>query len=102
MRNVAYAVRFLCEIAAVVAFVWHGWVVQGLVIGAAIVVFWGLFVSPKAPRRLEDPLRLVSELVIFAGAAISFAEVGQTVIAVVFAVCAVGSALSVRRWPEPV
>lgn len=97
-----YAVRFLCEIAAVVAFVWHGWVVLGILVGAAVIVFWGLFVAPKAPRRLRDPLRLVAELVIFLGATAAFVEVGQSGVAIVFGVCAVLSAGLVRRWPEPV
>jgi hypothetical protein len=102
MKNIAYALRFLCEIAAVVAFVWHGWFLLGAAIGAAVILFWGFFVAPKAPRRLRDPLRLVSELVIFLGATAAFVEVGQDVVALVFGVCAVGSAGVVRRWPEPV
>ncbi|HTR32642.1 MAG TPA: YrdB family protein [Gaiellaceae bacterium] len=102
MRNAALTVRFLCEIAAVVAFVWHGWPLEGVAVGAAVIVFWGVFVAPKAPRRLADPLRLVSELVIFGGAAVAYVEVGQTVLAVVFGVLALATALLVRRWPEPV
>ncbi len=49
-----------------------------------MILFWGFFVSPKAPRRLRDPLRLVSELVIFLGATAAFVEVGQTAVALVF------------------
>jgi hypothetical protein len=102
MKNAVYAIRFLCEVAAVVAFVWHGWIWQGIAIGCAVILFWGFFVAPKAPRRLRDPLRLVSELVIFLGATAAFVEVGQHVVALVFGVCAVCSAGLVRRWPEPV
>jgi hypothetical protein len=102
MKNAVYTIRFLSEIAAVVAFVWHGWVVTGILIGAGVIVFWGVFVAPKAPRRLGDPLRLVSELVIFLGATAAFVEVGQNLVAIVFGVCAVLSAGLVRRWPEPV
>jgi Protein of unknown function (DUF2568) len=102
VKNTVYAIRFLCEIAAIVAFVWHGWVVAGILIGGAVILFWGFFVAPKAPRRLRDPLRLVSELVIFVGATAAFVEVGQSLVALVFGVCAVGSAGLVRRWPDPV
>ena len=97
MRNASLTVRFLCEIAAVVAFVWHGWVLEGILVGAAVVVFWGVFVAPKAPRRLSDPLRLVAELVIFAGATVAYVEVGQTAVAVVFGVLALATAVLVRR-----
>jgi hypothetical protein len=102
MKNIVYAVRFLCEIAAIVAFVWHGWLVTGVLVGAAVIVFWGAFVAPKAPRRLRDPLRLISELVIFGGATVAFVEVDQTAVAIVFAVCALTSLALVRRWPDPV
>jgi hypothetical protein len=54
-----------------------------------------------ARRRLRDPLRLVVELVIFGLATVAFAEAGQTVIAVIFAVAAVASAGLSRRYPAP-
>jgi hypothetical protein len=94
-------VRFGCEIAAVVAVVWWGWPVLGIVAGAVVIAVWGALVAPKARRRLGDPLRLVVELAIFGLATVAFAEVGQTVIAVVFAVAAVVSAGLSRRYPAP-
>jgi hypothetical protein len=95
------ALRFACEVAAVVAVVWWGWPVIGIAAGIAVIVFWGAFVGPKARRRLKDPLRLVSELVIFAVATGAYAAVGQAVVAVVFAVASLTTALLVRRWSEP-
>jgi hypothetical protein len=96
------AVRFACELAALAALAWWGWPLAG--IGAAIVVavIWGLFVAPRARRRLPDPYRLGVELVIFAFATAGFWVVGRHTVAVVFPVAAVGSALLVRVWPEPV
>lgn len=96
------ALRFACEIAAVVALVWWGWPILGIAAGIVVIVFWGTFVSPKAPRRLPDPVRLLSELVIFALATVAYLAVGQTVVGIVFAVAAVLTAFLVRRWPEPV
>jgi hypothetical protein len=95
-------VRFACEIAAIVGLVWWGWPVIGVVLGLAVILFWGTFIGPKARRRLPDPLRLVCELAIFAGATAAYVAVGQAAVAVVFAVAAVATALFVRRWPEPV
>jgi hypothetical protein len=94
-------VRFGCEIAAVVAVVWWGWPVLGIVAGAVVILLWGAWVAPKAKRRLSDPARFVLELVIFGLATVAFAEVGQTVIAVGFAVAAVVSAALSRRYPPP-
>ena len=46
--------------------------------------------------------RLLVELVIFASAIVAFYEAGSTTLAAVFGVLAVGSAVLVRVWPEPV
>ncbi len=102
MRVLSLGVRFACEVASVVAFVWLGWPAFGWLVGLAVVLFWGTYVGPRAPRRLRDPLRFVSELVIFAGATAAFVEVGQVVGATIFAVAAVVTAALVRVWPEPV
>jgi hypothetical protein len=101
MSWLIHGVRFGCEIAAVVAVVWWGWPVLGIVAGAVVIAVWGALVAPKARRRLRDPLRLVVELAIFGLATLAFAEVGQTVIAIVFAVAAVVSAGVSRRYPAP-
>jgi hypothetical protein len=95
------AVRFACEIAAVVALVWWGWLWLGILLGAATIAVWGAWVAPKAQRRLPDPYRLVLELAIFALATIAFVEVGQTTLGVVFAAAALISAGLSRRFPAP-
>jgi hypothetical protein len=94
-------VRFACEIAAVVAVVWWGWPVWGVVAGVCVVAVWGLWVAPKSARRLSDPARLVVELVIFALAAVGYAAVGQVALAIVFAVAAAATAGLSRRYPAP-
>jgi hypothetical protein len=99
MKWVVGAVRFACEIAAVVALVWWGWVWLGILLGASTIAVWGAWVAPKAQRRLPDPYRLVLELAIFALATIAFVNVGQTTLAIVFAVAAVATAGLSRRFP---
>jgi hypothetical protein len=94
-------VRFACEIAAVVALVWWGWPVLGIVAGALLIVVWGVLVAPKSTRRLRDPARIVLELVLFAAATAAFVSVGQTVLAIVFAVAAASTAALSRRFPPP-
>jgi hypothetical protein len=96
-----HGVRFACEIAAVVAVVWWGWPVAGIIAGAVVILLWGAWVAPKSRRRLPDPARIVLELVIFGAATAAFVSVGQTVVAIVFAVAAVVSAGLSRRFPAP-
>ena len=101
MRSANLLLRFACEIAAVVGLVWWGWPWAGLVLGALAVAFWGTFIGPRSPRRLRDPLRLLCELVIFAGATAAYVAVGEVPLAVVFAALALLTACLVRVWPEP-
>jgi hypothetical protein len=102
MKALNLTVRFACEIAALVAFVWWGWPLVGWVVALAVAVIWGLVVAPKATHRLPDPSRLLVELVIFASATVAFYETAGTAVAAVFGVLAVVSAGLVRLWPEPV
>jgi hypothetical protein len=96
-----HGVRFACEVAAVVAFVWWGWPVAGIIVGAVVIAVWGAWCAPKAKRRLPDPVRLLVELTIFALAAVASIEVGQSALAVVFAAAAVLTAGLSRRIPAP-
>lgn len=101
MKMLNLAVRFACEIAALVAFVWWGWPLVGWLVALGVAVMWGLVVAPKASHRLPDPPRLLVELVIFASAIVAFYEAAGSAVAGVFGVLAVVSACLVRVWPEP-
>jgi hypothetical protein len=88
-------IRFLLELAMLVALGWVGgeigssWPVSVLLAIALPVlaaVVWGMFIAPKAPRRLTDPAKLAVELVLFAAAAMGLAIVGHLVLAAVLAV----------------
>jgi hypothetical protein len=97
--------RFACELAALAGVAWFGWGVSpvlGAVFPLVVAVVWGLWIAPKARRRLPDPARFVVELVVFAVATAAFSSVGQPVVAAGFAVAAVVTAALVRVWPEPV
>lgn len=88
-------VRFLLELAMLVALGWVGgeigssWVVRVLLAVAfplLAAVVWGMFIAPKAPRRLADPAKLLVEVVLFAAAVVGLAVVGHPVLAAVLAV----------------
>jgi hypothetical protein len=88
-------VRFLLELAMLVALGWVGGeigssvvvrVLLAIVFPLVAAVVWGVFVAPKAPRRLTDPAKLLVEIVLFSAAAGGLAVVGHPVLAAVLAV----------------
>ena len=100
LRGLALAVRFACEIGAVVAAaVWGADVTDGAVSVIVAVVaalsacaVWGLWVAPKSPRRLADPARAGVELVVFGAAVAALCVAGHVAWGVALAVAAVVSA----------
>ena len=88
-------VRFLLELAMLVALGWVGgeigssWVVRVLLAIAFPLVaaaVWGVFIAPKAQRRLTDPAKLLVELMLFGAAVVGLALVEHPVLAAVLAV----------------
>ncbi|AMM33246.1 hypothetical protein SA2016_2579 [Sinomonas atrocyanea] len=79
------ALAFLLEVAALGAF-WYigsrlapaaGGAVAGLVLAGAFAVAWGLFMAPKARRRISWPRRPLVGLAAFAAAGLAAAACGQ-------------------------
>jgi hypothetical protein len=75
--SVLLAVRFVAELAMLAALAWGGFHLAGdtaLRLGLAVVLpvtaagVWGLWVAPRATRRLKDPARAVVELMLFIAA----------------------------------
>jgi len=94
LRAVSATLRFLLELAALAAVAYWGVAVgegivqQGaLAVGAVVLLagIWGLFVAPKAVRRLGDPGRLLVELAVFGVGLGALLSVGQVVVGSVFA-----------------
>ena len=93
------AIRFLCEVAAVLAVAYWGfrsgpgparWGLA-LLAPAAVIVVWLLFVTPDPVMELARPLQVAIELGVWAAAAAALLATGHLTIAVVFAILAVGS-----------
>jgi hypothetical protein len=83
------ALRFCLELAALATQAYWGATADTplwplIAVGAPLVVaaFWGRFMSPKAPRRLHDPLRLAAEIVIFGLTAVLLLDRGHTPLAI--------------------
>ncbi|HUH07075.1 MAG TPA: YrdB family protein [Egibacteraceae bacterium] len=109
MKSANLAVRLFLELAALAALGYWGWVTADGAVArlaqavAAPVLFalaWGLFISPKAPRRLADPVRLIAEIALFGLAAGALAAAGRSTAAVLFAIT-VGAHLALMvRWSQ--
>jgi hypothetical protein len=104
LRAVSAGLRFLLELAGLAAVAYWGVTVGdgllqqvSLAVGAVVLLagVWGLFVAPKAGRRLGDPLRLVVELVVFGVAVGALLSVGAVVVGLVFGVLVVVSEVTV-------
>jgi hypothetical protein len=98
-------VRFLLELAMLVALGWVGgeigssWLVSvplAIAFPVLAAVIWGMFIAPKAPRRLTDPAKLLVELVLFSAAAVGLALVGHPVLAAVLAATFVANTAVLR------
>lgn len=77
--------RFLLEVCGLTALSYWGfraadgameWIL-GIGAPLAMAVVWGLFMSPKAPIRSEDPIRVAAEIAIFGAAVAGLAGAGR-------------------------
>lgn len=105
-RGAMLVFRFAIELVTLGVLAWTGASAGGglgvriiLAIGLPVVliVIWGLVMAPTARRRLRDPARLATELLLFLASAAALATVGHVVPASVYAVVAVGAAFLTRR-----
>jgi hypothetical protein len=67
VRYANVALRFFLELDALAALAYWGvtvdsplWPLFAVAAPLLMAVFWGQFMSPKAPRPLHDPLRLAA------------------------------------------
>jgi len=97
--------RFLTELAllavlAVVVIRTHGLLGVRVGLAALAVVaaaaIWGLWIAPRARRRLPDPWRLILEIVLFGLATAGLVVQHDLIAAVIFAVITIGVAALIR------
>jgi uncharacterized protein DUF2568 len=108
LRALNLAARFGLELCLLAALAVWGFsldsslakVVAGLGAPLAAAIVWGFFVSPKAPRRLQDPGRLVLELVLFAAGTAALAATGHAVLAVAFAAAVIANEALLFVWDQ--
>jgi hypothetical protein len=104
MRAANEVARFVLELLALAAFGYSAaqltdGLIRFLIAAAAIVVaaaFWGVFVAPKSPRRLRDPVRLVVEVVFFGAAGGSLVATGSWWLGLALAAAGIANAVVLR------
>ncbi|WP_410595934.1 YrdB family protein [Amycolatopsis sp. lyj-23] len=105
LSGVVLTVRFLTELALLGGLALAGTplgsgvalaVVDAVLLPAAAAALWGLFVAPRARRRLPEPARFLLEFALFAGAGAVLALVGWLVAGIALAVVGIGVAALTR------
>ena len=88
----------LLEVIAVFVLAWWGFsvgdnvlvhVILGFGAPLAAMALWGMFAAPKAKIKAPLPVVLLVKAVVFGAAALAFYGLGQTAVAIVFAVVAI-------------
>jgi hypothetical protein len=95
--------RFVLELWMLVALAIWGFsehIVLGIAAPLAATVVWGLWIAPKASRRLRDPLRLVVELLLFGAAGVGLAAADHRLAAAIFLAAVVLSEALMLRWGQ--
>jgi hypothetical protein len=95
--------RFVLELCMLVALGIWGFsenIVVGIAAPLAAAVVWGIWIAPKASRRLRDPLRLVVELLLFGAAGVALAAADHRLAAAIFVAAVVLSEALMLVWRQ--
>jgi hypothetical protein len=93
LKNINLALAFLLELCMLAALGYWGFTLdQGLAVrvgvglGAPVLValVWGIWMAPRASKRLHEPLHLIVELIIFGLVVAALYAAGQPQLALVF------------------
>lgn len=105
VAGVVLTVRFLTELALLGGLALAGTqlgggvalaIVDAVLLPVAAAAIWGLFVAPRAARRLPEPARFLVEFALFAGTGVVLVLVGWPVSGIVLAVVGIGIAALTR------
>jgi hypothetical protein len=106
LRVIVLGLRFLLEVAAVIAFAYWGFTtgegaaawLLGLGAPLAAIVVWGLFVAPRAVVSLPEGVRLGIRVLVFAFAVAAVFAAGRPGLALVFGVALIADVMLEQLW----
>lgn len=97
MQYVLLTLAFLLEIVAFISFAFSSLllftdktiqIVMGIFLFLALITFWGLFMAPKAPKKIKKLLYYISKAIIYAISAIVLFKKINSEFAITFALLA--------------
>ncbi|MFS0862397.1 YrdB family protein [Fredinandcohnia sp. 179-A 10B2 NHS] len=109
LKSLNIGVRFLLELCVLASLGYWGFTLDkgmflkwGVGIGAPLIaaVIWGTFIAPKSPYLLDEPMRLVVEILIFAAAFFALYFSGNQGFAWALAVVAVINRTLLVIWKQ--
>lgn len=102
-------IRFLTELALLGGLVLVGTqlgtgvalaIVDAVLLPLVAAALWGLFIAPRARRRLPEPARFLVEFALFAGTGVVLVLVGWVVTGIALAVVGIGVAALTRVFAK--
>ena len=109
LKNINLALAFVLELCMLAALGYWGFTLdQGLAVrvgaglGAPILaaVVWGIWMAPRASRRLQEPLHLIAELIIFGLAITALFAARQSQLALIFALVYIINVVLRYAWRQ--
>jgi hypothetical protein len=105
VAGVVLTVRFLTELALLGGLALAGTqlgrgvvlaIVDAVLLPVVAAAIWGLFIAPRAGRRLPEPARFLVEFALFAATGVVLVLVGWVISGIVLAVAGIGVAALTR------
>lgn len=102
-------VRFLTELALLAGLAVAGArlgdglafaIVDAVLLPVVVAALWGLFIAPRAGRRLGEPTRFIVEFVLFAVGGAALALSGVVVLGILLGVLGIGFAALTRVFAK--
>jgi Protein of unknown function (DUF2568) len=103
LKPLNLGLRFVLELCMLVALGIWGFsenIALGVAAPLAAAVVWGLWIAPKATRRLRDPVRLALELLLFGAAGAALAVAGHALAATTFLAAVALSEVLMLAWRQ--
>ena len=109
ISGLVLTIRFLTELALLAGLAVAGArlgqnvvfsIIEAVVFPVAAAALWGLFIAPRANRRLREPLRFIVEFLLFGATGLVLALSGLLVAGIVVAVAGIGFAALTRVYAK--
>lgn len=107
-KSLNLGLAFLLELAMLAAFAYWGFhtgsttltrLLLSVGVPLIVAVIWGLFMAPKARRRLRGGAYQLARIVIFGLAAAALALAGAPIVAIVFVILFLLNTILLYVWP---